>query len=56
MAKFKIQWSKDKSEIVEQSDCSTVDQFMNTRFGRGVKPEGVKVTKVEPKVEPKPAK
>ncbi len=33
MAKFKISWSDDSVEIVEQSDCETVEQFINCRFG-----------------------
>ena len=52
MAKFKIEWSKDKVEVVEQSDCQTVEQFINCRFGRNAKPE-VKVTLVKPKIEEK---
>lgn len=55
MAKFKIDWKKGKDEIVEQSDCDTVEQFINTRFGRGVKP-AAKITLVEDKpAEAKPA-
>lgn len=53
MAKFKIDWKKGKDEIVEQSDCETVEQFINVRFGRGVKP-AAKVTLIKDKeVAPK---
>lgn len=37
MAKFQVEWSKDRVEVVEQSDCNTVEQFMNCRFGAGKK-------------------
>lgn len=33
MAKFLIKWTTGKSEVVEQSDCRTVEQFINCRFG-----------------------
>jgi hypothetical protein len=52
MAKFKIEWSKGKVEVVEQSDCQTVEQFINCRFGSNAKP-AAKVTLVKPKVEEK---
>ena len=59
MSKFQIEWSKDRVEVVEQSDCKTVAQFMNCRFGAGKK-VSVKVTLVqaETNVEkaPKPSK
>lgn len=35
MAKFKIKWKSGVEETVEQSDCETVEQYVNTRFGRG---------------------
>lgn len=50
MAKFKIEWSKDQVEVVEQSDCQTVEQFVNCRFGGGKKP-AAKVTLVKEKEE-----
>ena len=50
MAKFQVEWSKDHVEIVEQSDCQTVEQFINCRFGGGKKPL-VKVTLVKEKGE-----
>lgn len=31
--KFKITWPDGQAEVVEQSDCSTVDQYINCRFG-----------------------
>lgn len=37
--KFKVEFPNGKTEVVEQSDCNTVEQFINTRFGRGAKPE-----------------
>lgn len=48
MAKFKITWPNGKSEKVEQSDCETVEQYINCRFGRGVKSDA-KVTLIKPK-------
>lgn len=57
--KFHIEFPNGKSETVEQADCSTVEQFINTRFGRGVTP-AAKVTAVTDKPseaeEAKPAK
>lgn len=35
MAKFKITWASGVEEVVEQSDCDTLEQFLNTRFGAG---------------------
>ena len=35
MATFKITWPHG-SETVVQSDCHTVDQYINCRFGGGV--------------------
>lgn len=36
MAKFTTTWSTGKKETVEQTDCATVEQFVNTRFGAGI--------------------
>lgn len=36
MAKFTTTWSTGKKETVEQADCATVEQFVNTRFGAGI--------------------
>ena len=33
MAKFKIEYSNGSVQEVEQSDCHTVEQFINCRFG-----------------------
>lgn len=46
MAKFVVEWTTGKKEEVEQSDCDTVEQYVNCRFGRGVDLEsfGVKVS------------
>ena len=52
MAKFKIEWSKDRVEEVEQSDCKTVEQFINCRFG-SCDISGVKVELVSSTDEPK---
>lgn len=37
MARFKITWASDLETEYEQSDCHTVEQFINCRFGAGVK-------------------
>lgn len=34
MALFEVTWKSGKKETVEQSDCDTVEQFINCRFGR----------------------
>ena len=31
--KFEITWANGSVEEVEQSDCKTVEQFINCRFG-----------------------
>ena len=54
MAKFIIKWPTDKVEKVEQSDCETIEQLVNTKFGRGfdIEAYGVTVELVgEPEVE-----
>lgn len=33
MAKFKVEYPNGKVEVTEQSDCATIEQFVNTRFG-----------------------
>ena len=33
MAIFVIEWPGGREEVVEQSDCKTVEQFVNCRFG-----------------------
>ena len=38
MAKFEIKWPDGKVEVEERSDCATVDQYVNSRFGRNAKP------------------
>jgi len=43
MAKFEVKWKDGKTEIDERSDCATVEQYINSRFGRNAKPEA-KVT------------
>ena len=60
MAKFKITYTSGKVEEVEQSDCYTVEQMINCRFGScdisGVKVELVGSTEEPKKTEPKQAK
>lgn len=36
MGKFSVEWDNGKTEVVEQSDCHTLEQFLGCRFGRGV--------------------
>lgn len=36
MARFKITWPTNFVSEYEQSDCHTVEQFVNCRFGAGV--------------------
>jgi hypothetical protein len=33
MAKFKVDYPDGSSEVVEQSECTTVEQFINVKFG-----------------------
>lgn len=47
MARFKITWDSGVETEYEQSDCNTVEQFINCRFGAGAKP----TAKVELAVE-----
>lgn len=51
--KFKVEFPNGKTETVEQADCSTVEQYINTRFGRGAKP-AAKVTLANGKAAPAP--
>ncbi len=37
MARFKIIWASGLETEYEQSDCHTVEQFVNCRFGAGAK-------------------
>lgn len=36
MARFKVTWDTGLVTEYEQSDCQTVEQFINCRFGAGV--------------------
>lgn len=36
MARFKITWASGLETEYEQSDCHTVEQLVNCRFGAGV--------------------
>lgn len=60
MAQFNVKWPSGKELTVEKSDCATVDEFINSYFGRNADPEeqGTKVTLVgeeEPASAPAPA-
>jgi len=44
MAQFKIIWKSGVVDVVEQSDCTTVEQFVNCRFGRNADIEAFGVT------------
>lgn len=33
MAKFELTYADGSKEVVEQSDCTTVEQFINVKFG-----------------------
>ena len=35
MAKFQVEWDDGKVDVVEQSDCATLEQYLNCRFGAG---------------------
>jgi hypothetical protein len=55
--KFQIEWPDGKKEIVEQSDCKTVEQFVNCRFGSSkTKAKVTLVDKPEAKVASKAQK
>lgn len=60
MAKFKITYTDGKVEEVEQSDCHTVEQMINCRFGScdisGVKVELAGEAKEQPTVAKKTVK
>jgi hypothetical protein len=59
MARFKITWASGLETEYEQSDCHTVEQFVNCRFGAGAKLTAkVELVgeKVEVAPEPKAAK
>ena len=60
MARFQIEWDDGKVEEVEQSDCHTLEQYMNCRFGAGkevpakvVQLDGIEVVKPVKKVAKK---
>lgn len=55
MAKFEIKWPDGKVEIEERSDCVTVEQYINSRFGRNAKPVA-KVTLIDGAVKEEPVK
>jgi len=50
MAMFKVTWDDGSTEVLQKSDCHSVEQFINSRFGAGVKPTA-KVELLEPKAE-----
>lgn len=54
MALFQVEWDDGRVEVVEQSDCHTVQQYVNCRFGAG-KEIPAKVVQLDaPKAEEKP--
>lgn len=63
MARFKITWESGAETEYEQSDCHTVEQFINCRFGAGAEVtakveiigEKVEVAPPPPPVAPAPA-
>ena len=55
MAKFQVEWDDGKVEVVEQSDCSTLEQYLNCRFGAG-KEIPAKVVQLDGIAAEKPAK
>ncbi len=55
MAKFEIKWPEGKVEADERSDCATVDQYINSRFGRNAKPVA-EVTLIDGTVKEAPVK
>jgi hypothetical protein len=55
--KFKITWENGRVEEIEQSDCNSVEQFVNCRFGsRGVGNASVVVAGAEKPEAKKPVK
>lgn len=62
MARFKITWESGAETEYEQSDCHTVEQFVNCRFGAGaevtakVEIVGEKVDVAPPPTPKPPAK
>ena len=55
MAKFQVEWDDGKVEVVEQSDCATLEQYLNCRFGAG-KEIPAKVVQLDGITVEKPAK
>lgn len=54
MAKFKVTSPDGKIETIEQSDCKTVEQFINCRYGRNAKTKDkVELVKKAASTEPK---
>lgn len=58
MARFKVTWPTNLVSEYEQSDCHTVEQFVNCRFGAGVELDAKieilgEKTEVAPEVAPK---
>jgi len=57
VAEFRVTWASGKVlNNVVQSDCDTVEQFINTMFGRNfpVSDVGIKVELITPQLEPPP--
>lgn len=60
MARFKVTWPTNLVSEYEQSDCHTVEQFVNCRFGAGVELDAKieilgEKTEVAPEVAPEAA-
>ena len=53
MAKFQVIYSDGTTNEEVASDCSTVEQFINTRFGTNSALDKIKVELIEDQAEPK---
>lgn len=47
MATFHVTWDDGREETVVQSDCATIEQFLNCRCGSGKTPSKVVVVDSE---------
>lgn len=55
MAQFNVEYADGSKKVEEQSDCATVEQFINCRFG-SADISKVKITLVGAEEAPKKAK
>jgi len=53
MAKFEVTYADGTVKVEEQSDCHTLEQFINCRFGTGGLPD--KIVHLDEVIEEKPA-